>query len=169
MLIYNLAVHHDSGIQIAEFEFFELLGHWLIKVIFFALVCFFLGWLGLRVLDALTPRIHEREEIGKDPISVGLFIAGFFLYIGLVIHGAVTSLPGGPLTIDLVFRRLGVIAVAFMLALFLTVGMFNLLDKLTPKIPFSRLLGSPLGTGLYVFGYFVFLGLITNAAFAAAF
>ena len=51
----------------------------------------------------------------------------------------------------------------------MAVGMFNLLDKLTPKIPFSRLLGSPVGTGLYVFGYFVFLGLITNAALAPLF
>lgn len=149
-------------------EFWELVAHWVLKVVFFMLVCFFLGWLGLRVLDALTPRIHQRELIGKDPRAVGLFISGFLIYLGLVIHGAVTTLPGGPLAWDLILRRLGLIAIAFAMSLLLAVGMFNLLDRLTPRIPFGSLRESSLGTGLYVFGYFLFLGLITNAAFAAA-
>jgi hypothetical protein len=149
-------------------EFWELVAYWVVKVVFFTLICFFLGWLGLRVLDALTPRIHQRELMGKDPRSVGLFISGFLVYIGLVIHGAVTTLPGGSFDLDLIMRRLGLIVVAFAISLLLAVGMFNLLDRLTPKIPFTRLRESSLGTGVYVLGYFVFLGLITHAAFAAA-
>ena len=147
--------------------FWELVGLWVAKVVLFVLICLFLGWLGLRVLDALTPKIHERALIGKDPRAVGLFISGFLIYLGLVAHGAVTTLPGGALDWDLIFRRLGLIAVAFVVSLLLAVGMFNLLDRLTPKIPFSSLRKSSLGTGLYVFGYFLLLGLITNAAFAA--
>lgn len=150
-------------------EFWELVGVWVAKVIFFTLICFFLGWMGLRVLDALTPKIHQRELIGKDPRAVGLFISGFFIYLGLVIHGAVTTLPGGLVVIDSIMRRLGLISVAFVISLFLAVGMFNLLDRLTPKIPFISLRESSIGTALYVFGYFAFLGLITHAAFAAAF
>ena len=149
-------------------EFWELVAYWVLKVIFFTLICFFLGWLGLRVLDVLTPHIHERELIGKDPRSVGLFISGFLVYIGLVIHGAVTTLPGGSLELDLIMRRLGLIVIAFAISLLLAVGVFNFLDRLTPKIPFSSLRKSSLGTGVYVLGYFVFLGLITHAAFAAA-
>jgi len=150
-------------------EFWELAAYWVVKVIFFTLICFFLGWLGLRVLDALTPQIHQRKLIGKDPRAVGLFISGFLIYLGLVIHGAVTTLPGGLIVLDSILRRLGLIAIAFVISLLLSVGMFNLLDRLTPKIPFSSLRESSIGTGLYVFGYFVFLGLITHAAFAAAF
>jgi len=150
-------------------EFWELVGVWVVKVVFFTLICFFLGWLGLRVLDALTPKIHQRELIGKDPRAVGLFISGFLIYLGLVIHGAVTTLPGGLVVLDSIMRRLGLITVAFVISLFLAVGMFNLLDRLTPKIPFISLRESSLGTALYVFGYFAFLGLITHAAFAAAF
>lgn len=150
-------------------EFWELVGVWVVKVVFFTLICFFLGWLGLRVLDALTPKIHQRELIGKDPRAVGLFISGFLIYLGLVIHGAVTTLPGGLVVLDSIMRRLGLISVAFVISLFLAVGMFNLLDRLTPKIPFISLRESSLGTALYVFGYFAFLGLITHAAFAAAF
>lgn len=149
-------------------EFWAPVGYWVLKVVFFMLVCFFLGWLGLRVLDALTPKVHKRELMGKDPRAVGLFISGFLIYLGLVIHGAVTTLPGGPPIWDLILRRLGYIAVAFTVSLLLAVGIFNLLDRLTPQIPFGSLRKSPLGTGLHVFGYFMFLGLITNAAFAAA-
>ena len=148
-------------------EFWALVAHWVVKVVFFTLACFFLGWLGLRVLDALTPKIHQRELIGKDPRAVGLFISGFLIYLGLVIHGAITTLPG-PLDWDLILRRLGLISVAFVVSLLLAVGMFNLLDRLTPRIPFSSLRESPLGSGLHVFSYFAFLGLITHAAFAAA-
>ena len=61
-------------------------------------------------------------------------------------------------------RRLGLLAIAFVVSLLVGVGMFRLLDKLTPHIPFQSLHKSPIGTGLYVFGYFVFLGLITTAA-----
>lgn len=148
--------------------FWSFVGYWILKILLFAIVCFFFGWLGLRVLDALTPKIHEREEMSEDPRSIGLFVCGFLIYVGLVVHGSVTTIPGGTLAGSLVMRRLGLIAVSFTVGLIFAVGMFNLLDRLTPQIPFREIRESPLGTGVYVFGYFVFLGLITHAAFSAA-
>jgi len=130
-------------------------------------VCFFLGWLGLRVLDALTPNIHERTLIGKDPRAVGVFVSGFLIYLGLVVYGALTmpTAVGASLLNSLIdVQRLGLLAVAFVVSLLVGVGMFNLLNRLTPRIPFKSLRKSPLGTGFYVFGYLVFLGLITTAA-----
>ncbi len=53
---------------------------WLAKVILLALVSTLLAWLGIRVLDALTPRIHQRQRIGESPVATGLFIAGFFIF-----------------------------------------------------------------------------------------
>ena len=64
---------------------------WVARTIILAFICAFLAWLGIRVLDVLTPHIHERESIGRNPVSVGLFIAGFFILVGLVIHGTVTG------------------------------------------------------------------------------
>ena len=61
---------------------------WVTKIIWLTLICTFLAWLGIRVLDALTPRIYERQRIGESPVATGLFIAGFFILVGLVIHGA---------------------------------------------------------------------------------
>jgi len=65
---------------------------WLAKVILLALISTLLAWLGIRVLDALTPHIYELQRIGESPVATGLFIAGFFILIGLVIHGAITAL-----------------------------------------------------------------------------
>ncbi|HDI12609.1 MAG: hypothetical protein DRN83_01685 [Hadesarchaea archaeon] len=145
----------------------ELVAFWVAKSLFYMMVCFFLGWIGLRVLDALTPQIHERTLIGKDPRAVGLFVSGFMIYLGLVVYGALTmpTAVGTPILNSIVdVQRLGLLAVAFAVSLLVGVGMFNLLNRLTPRIPFQSLRKSPLGTGFYIFGYFIFLGLITVAA-----
>lgn len=140
---------------------------WLAKTGILAVVSGFLAWLGIRALDALTPHIHERQRIGESPIAVGLFIAGFFILIGLVIHGGATApaVVGGPLLEYLLdFRRLGLIAASFIVSLLLLAAMFLLLDKATPKIPFDSIQDDPVAIGIYVFGYLVFFGLILHAA-----
>jgi len=126
-----------------------------------------LAWLGIRVLDALTPHIHERERIGESPISVGLFIAGFFILVGLVIHGVVTGpiVIGGGLLASLIDpRRLGLVAISFLVALLLGVALMRIMDKMTPKIPFLSVEQNPVAVGIYVFGYLVFFGLIIHGA-----
>jgi len=140
---------------------------WVGRVIIWTFICAFLAWLGIRVLDALTPRIHQRQRIGEDPVSVGLFIAGFLILIGLVIHGVVTGpvLVGAGLWQSLVEpRRLGLIAVSFFVSLLLGIALLYIIDKLTPKIPFGSVERNPVAVGIYVFGYLVFFGLIIHAA-----
>lgn len=140
---------------------------WVARTIILAFICAFLAWLGIRVLDALTPHIHKRESIGKDPVSVGLFIAGFFILVGLAIHGAVTGpvVVGAGLLESLVdARRLGTVAISFVVSLLLGIALFHIIDKLTPKIPFGSIGESPIAVGIYVFGYLLFFGLIMHAA-----
>ncbi len=140
---------------------------WVGRVIIWTFICAFLAWLGIRVLDALTPGIHQRQRIGEDPISVGLFIAGFLILIGLVIHGVVTGpvMVGAGLWQSLVEpRRLGLIAVSFFVSLLLGIALLYIIDKLTPKIPFGSVERNPVAVGIYVFGYLVFFGLIIHAA-----
>lgn len=140
---------------------------WLARTAFFAFVCAFLLWLGIRVLDALTPRIHERQRIGESPISIGLFIGGFFIFTGLVIHGAATlPILIGASRVVTVFSttRLGLLAAGFFLSLLVGIILFNLIDWLTPKIPFRAVDREPVAVGLYVFGYLLFFGLILHAA-----
>ena len=140
---------------------------WLARVIVLALICTLLGWLGIRVLDALTPNIHKRQRIGESPVATGLFIAGFLIMIGLVIHGAITALTtviAPVLGYIFDFRTWGVLAISFVISLFVGIALFHIVDKLTPRIPFISINKSPEAVGIYVFGYLVFLGLILHAA-----
>ena len=140
---------------------------WLAKVILLALASTLLAWLGIRALDALTPHIHQRQRIGENPIATGLFIAGFFILIGLVIHGAITSLTAvvAPILGYIFdFRTWGVLAMSFVVSLLVAIALFHIVNKLTPRIPFTRINESPVAVGIYVFGYLTFFGLILHAA-----
>ncbi len=137
------------------------------KTIWLVLICTLLAWLGVRAMDALTPHIPKRQRIGESPIATGLFIAGFFILVGLVIHGAMTAptVIGGPLLAYFFdFRRLGLLAMSFLISLLIGLALFYLLDKITPKIPFASINKSPEAVGIYVFGYLIFFGLILHAA-----
>ncbi len=140
---------------------------WLARTIILALICGFLAWLGIRMLDAVTPDIPARQRIGESPVAIGLFIGGFFVLIGLVVHGASTApgVIGGPVASYLIdFRLLGLIAAGFIVSLFLAWVMFIVLDKMTPRIPFKDVEKEPTAVGVFVFGYLVFFGLILHAA-----
>ena len=134
---------------------------WLAKVILLALVSILLAWFGIRVLDAVTPHIYERQRIGESPVATGLFIAGFFILVGLVIHGAITALTAvvAPILGYIFdFRTWGLLALSFLVSLLIGIALFRIVDKLTPKIPFVSVNDSPVAVGIYVFGYLVFLG-----------
>jgi len=140
---------------------------WVARTVILAFVCALLAWLGIRVLDALTPSIRQRQRIGETPISVGLFMGGFLILIGLVIHGAVTGpvLVGAGLWHSLVDpRRLGLIAISFFVSLLLGIALLHIIDKLTPKIPFGSVEQNSVAVGIYVFGYLVFFGLIIHGS-----
>jgi len=147
-------------------SFWAIVLIWLAKVILLVLVSTLLAWLVVMALDALTP-LHEHKRIGESPISAGLFIAGFFILVGLVIHGAITALTA--VTAPILgyifdFRTWGLLAISFVVSLFIGIALFFILDKLTPKIPFLSVNESPVAVGVYVFGYLVFFGLILHAA-----
>jgi len=140
---------------------------WIARTIWLVFICTLLAWLGIRAMDALTPHIPKRQRIGESPIATGLFMAGFFILIGMVIHGVTTAptVVGGPLLqyfFD--FRQLGLLAISFLISLLVGLALFYLLDKITPKIPFTNIKNSPEAVGIYVFGYLIFFGLILHAA-----
>ena len=149
------------------YPFWVIVLIWLARVILLALICTLLAWLGIRALDALTPHIHQRQRIGENPIATGLFIAGFFILVGLVIHGAITALTvvvAPILGYIFDFRTWGVLAISFVISLLIGIALFHIVDKLTPRIPFISINKSPVAVGIYVFGYLVFFGLILHAA-----
>jgi uncharacterized membrane protein YjfL (UPF0719 family) len=140
---------------------------WLGKVVVLVFISALLAWLGVLALDALIRQVPYRERIGESPVSIGLFVAGFFILIGLVIHGAVTALTA--VTAPVVwyifdFRTWGLLALSFVISLLMGVALFYIVDKLTPRIPFGRINESPVAAGLHMFGYLIFFGLILHAA-----
>jgi uncharacterized membrane protein YjfL (UPF0719 family) len=140
---------------------------WLAKIVLLTLVAALLAMLGVRIIDALTPQIHKRQRIGENPVATGLYIAGFFIMIGLVIHGATTSYTAvGGSVVEYIFnfRTWGLLAVSFAISLVIGLAIFRIADKLTPKIPFLSIDHNPIAVGIYVFGYFIFFGLILHAA-----
>jgi uncharacterized membrane protein YjfL (UPF0719 family) len=147
--------------------FHLLIIFWIARMVVMSLICSILGWLGIRVLDALTPRIHEREKIGEDPVSVGLFVAGFVILIGLIIHGTCTApiVIGVSLVRNLIdLQRLLLVTITFFVSLLVGIALFKILNKLTPKIPFLSIRDNSKAVGLYVAGYLVFLGIIMHSA-----
>ena len=161
-----------AGVVGTTTPFYVLVITWLVKTTILAFICAFIAWLGIRVLDALTPHIEEREKIGENPVSVGLFIAGFFILVGLVIHGAATAptLLGASVSDQAIefLRRLGLIAASFFVSLLVGVAMLQIIDRLTPRISFMSVAQSSRGVGIYIFGYLIFLGLIMHAALTMA-
>lgn len=148
-------------------SFYMVVLLWVARTVILAFICAFLAWLGVRVLDALTPSIPKREKIGENPVSIGMFIGGFFILIGLVIHGTVTGpvvVGAGVLESLIDTRRLSLIAISFVVSLFLGIVLLRIIDKLTPKIPFGRIGESPIAVGIYMLGYLIFFGLIIHAA-----
>jgi len=140
---------------------------WLAKVVVLVFISGLLALLGVRFFDLLTPHIPHRERIGEDPVATGLFIGGFFILIGLVIHGAITALTA--VTAPIVWyifdlRTWGLLAMSFVVSLLIGVAMFYIMDRLTPMIPFTNIKNSPVAVGIHVFGYLVFFGLILHAA-----
>ncbi len=143
---------------------------WLAKTVILAFICGFLAWLGIRALDAVTPDIPARQRIGESPMAIGLFIGGFFILAGLVVHGAATApaVIGGPILSYLIdFRRLGLVAASFIVSLLIVLAMFIVVDRMTPLIPFKNVDKDPNAVGVFVFGYLVFFGLILHAALSS--
>jgi uncharacterized membrane protein YjfL (UPF0719 family) len=151
----------------SDATFAQIVLLWIGRTAILALLASLLGWLGIAVVDILTPGIRQRQRIGEHPVSVGLFIGGFMVMIGLVIHGAVTGpvLIGSGVLRSLVDPvRLGLMAVSFFVSLLLGVLILHVVDKLTPSIRFCCVDDDPLAVGVYVFGYLVFFGLILHGA-----
>ena len=148
-------------------SFYLLVLFWVIRVVIITFFCSFLGWLGIRILDVLTPTIREREKIGENPISIAFFIAGFIIFLGCIIHGVSTSpmVIGRSLFASLIdFSRLELLTINFFVSLLVAIVLFNIFNKLTPKIRFLAIKDNSVAIGIYVFSYFVFLGIVLHAA-----
>jgi len=127
---------------------------WVARIVVLVAICTLLAWLGIRALDALTPHIHERQRIGESPAATGLFIAGFFILVGLVIHGAATSHAAigiSPVGFIFDFRTWGLVGISFAISFLVGIALLRIvLSNLDTDFGrwisyYSVCLGDPLG------------------------
>ncbi|MCP4687560.1 MAG: DUF350 domain-containing protein [Desulfobacterales bacterium] len=149
--------------------------HWVVltymlRTILYSIVCTLLGWIGIMLMDRCTPGIRHRRRIGESPIGTAIFLAGFFIYIGLVIHGVLVNpvVIGASILQGIVNpTRLVLVCVSFFVTLIVSLILFYALDRITPRIPFKSIKNEPIAAAIHVFGYFVFFGLIIHAALSS--
>ena len=61
---------------------------WLFGTIASSLVCLLIGLISIKAIVHLTSEIKEFEVIKRDAIAISLFVSGFMIFAGLIIHGA---------------------------------------------------------------------------------
>ena len=138
------------------------------------IICFGIGLLGLKVLDLLTPGIHELQNIEHKPMPTALFALGMFIFLSLTFLGSVTApLPigvssglGATVNPLIVFSyRLIALLAGFGISLLFAFLFDWILSSLKPfGIDLDDVNKSHDATGIYVMGYFIFLGVILYAA-----
>jgi uncharacterized membrane protein YjfL (UPF0719 family) len=130
-----------------------------------------IGFFGISVLDRITISIKEFSIIKKDPDAISLFVGGFLVFVGLVIHGtsqnpiflSQTVLYTGFIN----FQRFLIVITSVLISLVFGWLFYYIFAKVEPKgIDLDNINKSPKAVGTFVFCYEVFMGLIINASLA---
>jgi hypothetical protein len=144
---------------------------WYLRVLLSSIFCVIIGFLGIAALDRITIGIKEFSIIKKDPDAIALFVGGFIVFVGLVIHGtsqnpiflSQTVLYTGFLNI----QRFLIVIVSVFVSLIFGWLFYFLFAKVEPKgIDLDKISKSPRAVGIFIFCYEVFMGLVINSSLA---
>lgn len=153
----------------ADSDLLVSLGLWFVRGLVSSLICLLIGYVAIKCITLMTPKIKEFEIIKGNPLATSLFVGGFFIFAGLVIYGSMVNpfflsqsvIIGAYFN----FQRLFVVVLSFFVSLFfgalfiLVFTRFKLfgahLDDINKQ---------PLAVGLFLFCYEIFLGLIMLAS-----
>ena len=142
---------------------------WFFRAVISSLICLLIGYIGIRVLTYFTVKIREFETIRGHPIATSLFVGGFFIFAGLVVHGSMVNpfFLGQQIMLTSFFnvQRLLVVILSFCVSLFIGWLFYLVFAKLTPfEIDLDDVNRSPEAIGVFLFCYEVFLGLVLYAS-----
>jgi hypothetical protein len=144
---------------------------WYLRVLLSSLFCVIIGFLGIAALDRITIGIKEFSIIKKDPDATALFVGGFIVFVGLIIHGtsqnpiflSQTVLYTGFLNI----QRFLIVILSVFISLVFGWIFYYLFAKVEPKgIDLDNINKSPRAVGIFVLCYEVFMGLVINSSLA---
>jgi len=142
---------------------------WFVRAFISSLICLFIGFLGIISLDYITTKITEFKTVKEDPLATSLFVSGFLIFAGLVVHGSMVNpfFLGQSVILGAYFNieRLIIVILSFVVSLLFGWLFYFVFAKLTPfGVDLDNINKSPVAVGIFLFGYEVFLGLIIYAS-----
>jgi uncharacterized membrane protein YjfL (UPF0719 family) len=145
--------------------------YWLIGTVSSSLICLLIGLVSLKAITHLTTEIKEFELIKDDPIAISLFVSGFMLFTGLIVHGSSLNpiFQGNVVNPSSFINAQRFLVLLFAYGVGLVIGW--LFYKLFAKvelfgIDLDNINRSPKAVGLFLFSYEIFIGLIVHASLA---
>jgi hypothetical protein len=150
-------------------EFLTTTFLYFIRAFISSLILLFLGYLGIRSLDYMTTRITEFKTIKGDPLATSLFVSGFLIFAGLVVHGSMVNnfFLGQSVIFGAYFNieRLFVVILSFFVSLLFGWLFYVVFSKVKLfGVDVDDVNKSPVAIGVFLFGYEVFLGLVIYAS-----
>lgn len=151
------------------YEYYQGVLLWLFRIFVSSIICLVIGLVGIRILDAITTQITEFKAIKGSAEATSLYISGFLIFAGLVLHGSAQnpmflgqSILIGPY---LNLERLLVVLSSVALSIFLGWIFYAVFAKFTPfGIDLDDINPSPLAIGVFMFCYEVYMGLAIHAS-----
>lgn len=142
---------------------------WLLRTLATSLVCLLVGLGGIRVLDRITVEIREFESIKGNAEATALYVGGFIIFAGLVIHGSALNplFLGQTVAVGAYFNVLRFLVILFSVLVTLVFGwlFYLVFARWAPMgIDLDDVNRSPLAIGLFLFCFEVFMGLVIHAA-----
>jgi len=148
-------------------ELLTSLGLWFLRAFFSSLICLLIGYIGIRSITVLTPKIKEFQSIKGDPLATSLFVGGFLIYAGLVVYGCMVQpfFLSQSVSFGSFFnmQRFLVVVLSFFVGLF-----YQVFEKLRVfGIELDDINNHPTAVGVFLLCYEVFLGIIIFASLTA--
>ncbi|MFQ6074790.1 MAG: hypothetical protein ACE5Z5_01465 [Candidatus Bathyarchaeia archaeon] len=142
---------------------------WYFRMFISGLFCILIGFIGIAVLDRITVGIKEFTAIRQSADATALFVGGFLVFTGLVIHG--TSLnpiflsQAVVITGFLNLQRLLVVLISVFVSLIFGWLFYYIFAKIEPKgIDLDDINQSPRAVGIFIFCYEVYMGLVIHSS-----
>jgi len=142
---------------------------WFVRTFISSFICLLIGLLGIGIMTHITTEIKEFNSIRRNPEATALFVGGFLILAGLVVHGSILNpiFLGQNIFIGAFInpQRLITVILSMMVSLLFGWIFYLIFAKISPmNIDLDDINRSPIAVGTFVFCYEVFLGLIIHAS-----
>ena len=143
--------------------------YWTLGTVGTSLVCLLVGLVSIKAMVHVTTEIKEFDRIRGDGTAISLFVSGFIVFTGLIIHGSsLNPIFQGNVASAASFinvSRFLVVLVAFGVSLAIGWLFYKLFAKVELfGVDLDEINQSPQAVGIFLFCYQIFIGLIVHAS-----